>query len=356
MTGRVNVGRARLANQHVTRPAFDDPADVVQWLGAVQAQDYLGGLWAVGLRTTRATERVVEDAVARRAIVRTWPMRGTLHFVAAADVRWMTRLLTPRVISSARARHRQLGLDGAVFAKSARVAERLLAGGSALRRDALYREWNAAGVTTHESRGLYLLGYLAQTGLICFGPRDGKQQTFVLLDQWVPTTRDLERDVALGTLARRYFTSHGPATVYDFAWWSGLTVTDARSGLESVKSELASETRDGRTVWFAASRFPRPSRGGRVHLLPAWDEFTVAYRDRSDILDPRHAVRVNAGGGVLKPVVVVEGEVVGTWQRTLTKHGVRVKPALFKKIDEADRRGLAEAVARYGRFLGVKAE
>ena len=349
----MNVGRTRLANQHVRRPVFDDPANVVHWLGAVQAQDYLGGLWAVGLRTKRASESLVEAAIARRAIVRTWPMRGTLHFVAAADVRWMTRLLTPRVMAGARARHRQLGLEPAVFAKSARVAERVLAGGSGLRRDALYREWNAAGVATHDSRGLHLLGYLAQTGVICFGPRDGKQQTFVLLDEWLPATRDLEREVALGTLARRYFTSHGPATVHDFAWWSGLTVADARSGLESVKSELVSEARGGRTFWFAATRVPRAT-GSAVHLLPAWDEFTVAYRDRTDILEPRHAVRVNAGGGVLKPVIVVEGEVAGAWQRTLTKHGVQVKPVFFRKIDEADRRGLSEAVARYARFLGVK--
>ena len=146
----------------------------------MQAQDYLGGLWAVGLRTKGATEASVEDAVARRAIVRTWPMRGTLHFVAADDVRWMLPLLTPRVIAGARSRYRQLEMDDAVFTKSARVAERSLVGGKVLRRDALYELWNTAGIPTHDSRGLHLLGYLAQTGLICFGPRDGKQHTFTL--------------------------------------------------------------------------------------------------------------------------------------------------------------------------------
>jgi len=348
----MNVGRARLTNQHVVRPTFDDPADVVHWLGAVQAQDYLGALWAIGLRTRRATEASVEDAIARRAIVRTWPMRGTLHFVAARDVRWMTRLLAPRVVAGARARHRQLALDAAVFAKSARVAERALAGGKVMRRDALYGEWNAAGIATHDSRGLHLLGYLAQTGVLCFGPRDGRQHTFALLDDWLPPARDLERDVALGTLARRYFASHGPATVHDFAWWSGLTVTEARAGLESVRSELVSEEVSGRTLWHAEGRSFRGRRDA-VYVLPAWDEFTVGYRDRTDILDPKYAVRVNAGGGVLKPVIVARGEVVGTWQRTITRQRVRVTPSFFRKVGRTDRATLDDAVARYARFLGL---
>src|SRR5678815_1466911 len=178
----MKIGRARLRNQHVSRPRFTDPAEVGRWHGAVQAQDYLGGLWGVGLRTKGATESSVEDAVSRRAIVRTWPMRGTLHFVAAPDVRWMTKLLTPRVIQGARSRYRQLELDDRVFAKSARVAERSLAGGKVVRRDRLYEIWSAAGIQTHDSRGLHLLGYHAMTGLLCFGPRDGKQQTFTLLE------------------------------------------------------------------------------------------------------------------------------------------------------------------------------
>ena len=203
--GVVNVGLVRLANQHVSRPTFRDPADVVRWLGAVQAQDYLGGLWAIGLRTKVATESTVEEAVARRTIVRTWPMRGTLHFVAADDVRWILPILTPRVVAGAQSRFRQLGLDDATFTKSARLAEKALAGGNVVRRDKLYEIWNAAGIATHEARGLHLLGVLSQQGLLCFGPRDGKQQTFTLLEEWLPSARTLERGEALGELARRYF-------------------------------------------------------------------------------------------------------------------------------------------------------
>jgi hypothetical protein len=350
----MNVGRTRLANQHISKQRFTDPADVVRWHGAVQAQDYLAGLWAVGLRAKGATEASVEEAVARRAIVRTWPMRGTLHFVAAPDIRWMTRLLTPRVIAGAKSRYRQLGMDDSTFASAARVAERALAGGKVVRRDALYRIWNDAGIATHDARGLHLLGFLSQTGLLCFGPRDGKQQTFTLLEEWLPEARLLERDVALGELARRYFASHGPATIHDFEWWSGLTLADERAGLQDVASELVSEDVGGRTFWFADS--PAVRTGARTaYLLPAWDEFTVAYRDRTDILDARYSKRVNAGGGVLSPVIVIDGIVVGTWQRTIVKGKVVITPTLFGRLERRDREAFALAADRYARFLGVRA-
>jgi len=346
----MNIDHLRLANQQVVRPRFDDPAAVVRWLGAVQAQDYLGGLWAVGLRTRGATEAGVEAAIARRAIIRTWPMRGTLHFVAAADVRWMVGLLAPRVLRSAASRFRQLELDAATFSRSGDVAVKALEGAKCIRRDALYALWNDAGINTKDSRGLHILGYLAQTGLLCFGPRDGKQQTVTLLDEWLPETSRPERAEALGMLARRYFSSHGPATVHDLAWWSGLTLTDVRAGLEQVKSELESREMNGRTLWFMPPA-SSPARPAKAFLLPAWDEYTVAYRDRSDILDAKYATRVNAGGGVLKPVVVIDGEVVGTWQRTIGKSGVVVTPTLFKRIERPGREAIDDAIGRYSRFL-----
>lgn len=348
--GRMDIGRVRLANQHIARPTFGDAADVVRWFGAMQAQDYLGALWAVGLRMTKATEQSVEAAVSRRAIVRTWPMRGTLHFVAAEDARWMLPLLTPRVISGAASRFRSLGLDESVLTRSARVIEKALVAGP-VRRDAMYELWNAAGIATHDSRGLHILGYLAQTGLICFGPRDGKQHTFVLLEEWVPKAQKLDRDEALGALALRYFTSHGPASIHDFSWWSGLPVTVARVGLESVQSQLESVEIEKRTLWFKESSVARGGVG-TAYLLPAWDEFTVAYRDRLDVLDPKHAKKVNAGGGVLKPVIVIRGEVVGSWTRTIGKSDVVVRPAVFKRLDRADHRAIDAAANRYRRFLG----
>lgn len=250
----LDIARHRLFNQQISRPPFEKPGDLVCWFGAVQAQDYLPALWAVGLRTRRAVEATVEQAIAQRSIIRTWPMRGTLHFVAPNDAHWMLQLLTPRVVASSARRYRELELDDAVFARAEKKVIAALQGGNRLTRRALYDALAAAGISTASSRGLHIVGYLAQRRVICFGPRAGKQPTLVLLDEWVPNAKRLERPEALTELTTRYFTSHGPATVHDFAWWSGLTIADVRAGLEGATSRLLSEVIDGRTYWFAATK------------------------------------------------------------------------------------------------------
>lgn len=344
------IVRLRLRNQHLVRPALDGPADVVRWFGAVQAQDFLGALWAVGLRLPGSTERDVERAIAERSVVRTWPMRGTLHFVAPEDARWMLELLTPRVVARSAGRYRQLGLDDAVFARCRDAVASALRGGNRLSRPATYGVLEAAGVSTAGQRGLHILGWLAQKGVVCFGPREGKQQTFVLLDEWVPAGRRLERDAALAELAGRYFASHGPATLRDFVWWSGLTVADARAGLDAVESRFDRAVVDDRTYWFAPSR-PARAAPASVHLLPVYDEYAVAYRDRGAILDPAHAER--AKNGIFGPVVIADGRIAGTWKRSLGRDGVKVTPSLFAPLGGAGSRALAAAAGRYASFLGL---
>lgn len=208
----MNIPFQRLSNQYLAKNRFADPGDVVAWFGAVQAQDYLGSLWGIGLRTIDACEGAVEKAIANRKIVRTWPMRGTLHFVPAADVRWMLKLLTPRVIARSAGRYRQLELDKRTFANSKKVFVRALEGGKQLTRTEMYKALEAAKISVAGQRGIHILGHLAQEGLICFGNRRAKQQTFVLLDEWVPENQSLNREEALAKLARCYFRSHGPAT------------------------------------------------------------------------------------------------------------------------------------------------
>jgi hypothetical protein len=346
-----DIPRQRLYNQHISRTTFDKPADVVAWLGAVQAQDYVGALWAVGLRTGKATEKDIERAIADKTIVRTWPMRGTLHFVAAADVRWMIDLLTPRVIAASAHRRQLLELDDRVFARSRTVCVRALEGGKQLRRDAMYKLLEAAHISTAGGRGLHILSRLALDGLLCFGAREGKQPTFALLNEWSPAARTMERDEALAELARRYFTSHGPATVQDFVWWSGLTTGDARAGLEMAKPHLAQEAVNGQTYWLAPSMPTARDESPTAYLLPAFDEYTVAYTDRSAVLDPLYAKLVNTGNGIFSPIMVVDGQVVGAWKRALKKDTVVITPTPFTKLNKAATRALATAASRYGEFL-----
>ncbi|HKP12959.1 MAG TPA: winged helix DNA-binding domain-containing protein [Blastocatellia bacterium] len=347
----LDIPRLRLANQHISQTSLDKPADIVARLGAVQAQDYAGALWGIGLRMTSATEKEVEQAVADRSIVRTWPMRRTLHFVAAADVRWMLELLTPRVLAASAKNAAAVGLDEAMFKRSRKLFVRALEGGNQLRRDAMYRVLESDGIETGNYRGLHILCRLSQEGLLCFGARDGKQPTFALLGEWVPAAKTRPRDESLMELARRYFGGHGPATVQDFVWWSGLTVADARVAIEMAKSDLAREDFDGQTYWLAPSAPSGKEASPTAHLLPPYDEYTVAYTDRSAVLDPKYAKLINTGNGVFSPIIVIDGQVVGMWKRALKKDAVVVTPTPFTKFSKAESRAIAVAAGRYGKFL-----
>jgi hypothetical protein len=350
----LDIAHQRLYNQQIAGATFKAPGEVVGWLGAVQAQDYLGSLWAVGLRVRGATEASIEQAIADRTIVRTWPMRGTLHFVAAADARWMPELLTPRVISRSAGRYRQLELDDATFARSKELFIEALEGGRQLSRPAMYQVLEAAGISAAGQRGIHIFGRLAQEGLLCFGTREGKQPTFVLLDEWVPNARSMERDEALAELTRRYFTGHGPATVQDLMWWSGLTATEVKAGLEMVKTELVKETIDGQTYYKSPTAPAAIDNAPSLYLLAPFDEYLLGYKDRSAVLRAEDVQRVNPGSnGVFSPIIVVDGRVVGTWKRAFKKGGVLVTPLPFATLNDAELEAFVVAASRYGDFLGM---
>jgi len=354
-----------MAAQRISATTFVRPVEAIAWLGAVQAQDYLGALWAVGLRLAGAREADVEAALADGSIVRTWPMRGTLHFVAAADARWILDLLAPKSVAGAAGRFRALGLDDETFARARRALAVRLEREGRLARPAVYDVLERAKVSTEGQRGIHILWRLAQEKFLCFGPREGKQQTFVLFDAWVRGDRRFKGDEALGELARRYFTSHGPATASDFAWWSGLKRSDARRAIHLAESQLIHETLAERVYWLAEPRAvasvasvasvtlaPRVSRRGAV-LLPAFDEFVVGYSDRSAVLHETQKLAMNRGGGMLNPAVVVDGHVVGTWKRTIARGKVAFTPSFFEPLADAEARAVASAFRRYADFLGL---
>jgi hypothetical protein len=348
----LDIAFQRLYNQRIVGSTFEKPADVVKWLVSVQAQDYLGALWAVGLRMPNTIETDIEKALADRTIIRTWPMRGTLHFVAAEDVRWMLELMTPRIVQrDARRLEQQYGLDDTVFSHSKEVLIRALQDGKQLSRDAMYQTLEAEHISATNQRGLLILWRLAQEGLICFGAREGKQQTFVLLDEWAPNAKSMDHDEALAELAQRYFTGHGPATVQDFGWWSGLTAADARSGLEMVKSQLIYKTIENKIYWMSPDIPSIQHSSPSVLLLPAFDEFSVAYKDRSAVLNPLYTRLANSGYGILNPTIVIDGQIVGTWKRKFTKDAVVIKLYPFTAFTVNENLALTEAASRYGTFL-----
>jgi len=351
-----HIAGQRLANQSIAPAALATPAEVVSSLGAVQAQDYASGLWAVGLRLQAATQQTIEQAISNKEIVRTWPMRGTLHFVTAVDIRWLLALLTPRVMARATGRHKQLELDESVFTQAQALLVSALENGHQLTRSQMMDVLERGGITTTGQRGYYILWWAAQTGLICFGPRQGKEDTFVLLDEWLPDGKQFNREESLAELAHRYFTGHGPATLQDFMWWSGLPAAAARTGLEMVKTELISEEINGRTYWLSGATMPQTS-SPTVHLLPAFDQYLLGYKERHDVLDPVQATKIVPGlNGVFKPIIVVDGQVVGIWQRTIGQTKVVVNLMPFVPLKSAHMAAAVAAAERYGRFLDLPVE
>jgi hypothetical protein len=303
------------------------------------------------------TEAGVKAAIAAREIVRSWPMRGTLHFVPAEDLRWMQRLLVPRITAGLGWRDRQLGLDAASYDQAAEILGRALEGGRRLTRPAAYAELERGGVAAAGQRGIHILGYLAMTGRLCFGEKEGKQPTFVLLDEWVPEKRStaIDDDEGLARLAETYFRGHGPATLADFAWWTGLRLVEAKRAIEIAGARLRCETRDGVARYTAADAATAPRRranGPSIELLPPWDEYLVGYRDRSAALGhlPDHDERKLELLG--RPIVLVDGRARGAWRRELGKGDVRLSVELWGTEDDGVQEAIERKAERYAAFLG----
>lgn len=340
----------RLAAQGIARPVLDDAADVVRGMLALQGQDHLGTLWSVGLRTRTATQADVEAALASGSLVRSWPLRGTLHLVAAEDLGWMLSLTGERTVRSSAPRHRQLGLDAADFARAAAIARARLAGGEHAGSAELLEAFAADGLGVDGQRGAHLLGHLAHTGLVVLCGR----AEFALLDEHVREPRLLEPPAAAEELAVRYFGGHGPATVRDLAWWSGLPVTFVRDAVARVRDRLDAIEVDGVEYLMRPGLEPD---GAGVHALPGFDEYLLGYSNRAAALAPEHAAAIVPGGnGMFLPTLVVRGEVVGTWKRERGRGVVRAAWAPFAPSTGVAERGFAAAMRRYGRFSGSTVE
>lgn len=347
----------RLHNEYLSRPTLGSAAEVVGWLTAVQSQDYYGALWAISQRTSGLTEAELDRAFNAGEIIRTHVMRPTWHFVTPQDLRWMLMLTAPRVHQISAFYYRQVGLDAAEAARCMDVIVKALEGGNHLTRAELAAALEAAGIDTKRNLRLpYIMMYAELEAIICSGSRNGKQQTYALVDEWVAPAPEKTHDEALAEMTLRYMTSHGPATVHDFSWWSGLTVTECKRGVEMVKASLESIEAEGKTYWFAPSTAPViRDESPKVFLLPNYDEYTVSYKDRSAIVTAEDAAKFDVPEySVLAHSIVVDSQVIGTWGRTLKKQEVIVNPKPFRPLSSADEDALADAVQRYGDFLQLK--
>ncbi len=323
----------------------EDPTQVVRDMLAMQGQDYAGGLWSIGLRTASSTRSSIEAIHETGAFVRSWPMRGTLHFVAADDLPWMLSLTGQRMVRAAEGRRRQLELDQAQFDRAESIARERMAGGATISRAELFAAWEHNGLPTTGQRGVHLLAQLAQTAVIVLVG----EHEWALLEHRIPHPRLPDRAEALREFALRYFVSHGPATERDFAWWSSLTLTDARAGIAAAREQLDELELDGQRYYLRPGLEPAPRA---VRLLPGFDEYLLGYADRSAPLSGADTgVIVPGGNGMFLSTVVVNGEVVGSWRRTRRAKKVQLDVEPMHDIPVSARPGVAAAAKRYAAFI-----
>jgi DNA glycosylase AlkZ-like len=325
-------------------------------MGVLQAQDFGMAKWAVGVRLPGSTEKEIENAMDKGEILRTHLLRSTWHLVTAEDIYWMLDLGAARTVSSSRSRHKELELTETVFRKSNAVIEKALAKSERLTRDELVRELGKAKIATNDNRAAHLFGRAESDGIICSGMMKGKKQTFALLERRVPKRKRLSREESLAKLAGKYFSSHGPATLQDFIWWSGLKIAEARHALEMVKTDFVPETIGSQTYWFMDSISIPDSNAKSVYLLPAFDEFLIGYTDRTASVSFDNHKKSVSNNGIFRPVIVINGQVTGMWQRTIEKDDVHVETEFFRPHSKEEKKSIHRAAEKFGKFLGKKTE
>lgn len=338
---------------------------MVRSLLAVQSQDYPGAKWAVGQRVEATTDAELDRLFDAGAILRTHVLRPTWHFVDPADIRWLLELTAPRVHQASAYQYRVLEIDREVAERSRAVIRRALRGGVSLTRPEIGRVLTEGGIPATGVRLGYFLMDAELEQVICSGPRRGKRHTYALLEERVPPARPRTRDEALAELAQRYVEGHGPAQVADLSWWSGLTMADSRAALELATPPLRRESIGDRTFWAAdGPAADGPSTRGRaaverlpfgpaaVHLLPNYDELLIAFRDRTDAIDPALPEPARVAESILAHVLVRDGLVVGGWRRVEAGSSVRVELNVLVPLNDGERSAFAAQVDRLSAFLG----
>lgn len=343
----MKIAQLRLTNQRITGNKCKTPEEVVRLLGAVQAQDYNQALWAIGLRMQDATVADVERALQEGTIMRTWIMRGTLHFILSEDARWMLKLLAARAVAKITPKAWEYhATDAKMMALAEKAFVEALSGGKVITRSAMIDVLKSVGIPNDKQQSYFMFGYLCQTGVLCVGPPQGKEQTFALLDEWAPNQRDLTYDESIVELAKRFFPSHGPATVADFANWTGLKMPEAQMGLDAVQSGLVMERVGGKEYWLPPDSRP----GSGTHLLPAYDELLIGYKDRGPSYERYGPVPISTHNGMFYATAVEDGQLIALWKRTINKTRVVVE---LRPVAPLGAKQVQEHADVFGRFLGL---
>jgi hypothetical protein len=265
----------------------------------------------------------------------------------------MLELTAPNIKTFSKSRWKELELTEEVFKKSNLIIEKFLSYGDHLTREELVNKLNNSKIKTDENRASHIMLRAELDGLVCSGVMKGKQQTYALLDERVSKKTILKREEALSELTFRYFNSHGPATIQDFAWWSGLSGRDTKLGIELTKSQLTSEKLNNQTYYFAFSFSIPKTYKESIYFLPAYDEFIISYKDRSASIDFANQAKAISTNGIFRPVIIVNGKVVGIWSRTIKKNKVMIETTYFQSPAKSLEPKIKNALTQFEDFLNL---
>ncbi|MGB8194607.1 MAG: winged helix DNA-binding domain-containing protein [Chitinophagaceae bacterium] len=350
MTSR-DIILTRLSNQQITSTSFTKPTEIVSWFGAMQAQEYAMVKWAIGLRLPGCSNDTIEESFNKGEILRTHVLRPTWHFVSPADIRWMLALSAPRVQAFNAYYYRQHELDDQLFKRCHKILVKALQGGKHLTRTALQQELARAKIIADGPRLGSIMMHAELEAIICSGPRTGKQFTYALLEERAPGAPMLKRDEALATLIKKYFASRGPAMLQDFVWWSGLTMKDAKEGVDMLGNQLIHETINGQAYLLVSTAGQQSmNKSTASFLMPDYDEYGIAYKDRSAIIGNYDATS-RYENPVYNRMIVLDGRIVGSWRPTITKNAVQVETSFFSPISKTKQQSLQRAIKKYEAFV-----
>ena len=349
-----DVPNLRLVSQQMINPALKSPKEIVNHMGAMQAQDFNMAKWAIGLRLKKVMEKDIDAAIDSGSILRTHVLRPTWHFVSADDIHWMLDLTAPKIKASMKGRHKQLELGESVLKKSNKIIQKVLEEKQFATRKELINELNKSKISTTENRASHIFLNAELNKIICSGKMKGKEITYALLSERVAEPKSFNREEALAKLAEKYFKSHGPATLRDFAWWSGLSITDAKNALEIIKKDMVSEKINDEEYWFSNSFSFVKKFKDSTFLLPAFDEFLISYKDRSASVVTEHESKAFSKNGIFWPTILSKGKVIGTWKREIKKDVLLITINFFDSKNKLKKDDLEKEARKFGLYLNKK--
>lgn len=347
----IDILRMRLINQQIASTKFKKPEQIVQHMLAMQAQEYGFAKWAIGLRLPGSTDNSIENAFNEGKILRTHLLRPTWHFVHPEDIRWLLALSKPRVNAALASYNRKLELNDKIFKQSNELLIKLLKGGKFLTREKIRDTFKTAKINTDETRLAHLLFNAELEGLICSGPRDGKQFTYGLLEERVAPFKQLSHEEAIEQITIRYFSTRGPATIHDFAWWSGLSMKDVREGLSMHSSSLKKVKVEDKEYFFSSQNIKMKHDAQTSFLMPDYDEYGISYKDRSILFAKHHSRQKQKSNPIFNHMVIIDGIIAGTWERIINNNKIKIMIRTYDKPNSLVQREIKVAKENYMNFI-----